>query len=64
VASATPWLRPFPRRPQQRLADALYHRIPAGVGSTGHLHLTPREMDAAGLARRVAKLVPMICVKG
>ncbi|HEB97977.1 MAG TPA: RtcB family protein [Thiotrichales bacterium] len=31
---------------QQRLADALYHRIPAGVGSTGHLHLTPREMDA------------------
>ncbi len=31
---------------QQRLADALYHRIPAGVGSTGNLHLTPREMDA------------------
>ncbi len=34
------------RAVQQRLADALFHRIPAGVGSTGQLHLSPREMDA------------------
>jgi tRNA-splicing ligase RtcB (3'-phosphate/5'-hydroxy nucleic acid ligase) len=29
-----------------RLADLLYARIPAGVGSTGALRLAPREMDA------------------
>lgn len=29
-----------------RLADALYARIPAGVGSTGQLQLLPPEMDA------------------
>jgi tRNA-splicing ligase RtcB len=31
---------------QQRLADALYKRIPAGVGSTGSIHLNAAEMDA------------------
>ena len=27
------------------LADSLFHHIPAGVGSTGHVHLTPGDMD-------------------
>jgi tRNA-splicing ligase RtcB (3'-phosphate/5'-hydroxy nucleic acid ligase) len=31
---------------RERLADLLYARIPAGVGSTGALRLAPREMDA------------------
>ena len=31
---------------QQRLADALYHRIPAGVGSTGRIRLSDAQMDA------------------
>jgi len=31
---------------QERLADILYHRIPAGLGSTGTIHLSPDEMDA------------------
>ena len=31
---------------QERLADALYYIIPAGVGSTGGIHLSNREMDA------------------
>ncbi len=31
---------------RQRLADALFAAIPAGVGSTGHLRLTGKEMDA------------------
>ncbi|MEN9903606.1 MAG: hypothetical protein RLZZ555_171 [Pseudomonadota bacterium] len=30
---------------QQKLADALYQRIPAGVGSTGAVHLNQHEMD-------------------
>ncbi len=38
---------------QNALAEALYYRIPAGVGSTGSIHLDDREMDAmlAGGAR-------------
>ena len=28
------------------LADILYRNVPAGVGSTGHLHLKTKEMDA------------------
>jgi tRNA-splicing ligase RtcB len=38
---------------QQELAGMLYHRIPAGVGSTGAIHLGDKEMDAmlAGGAR-------------
>jgi tRNA-splicing ligase RtcB (3'-phosphate/5'-hydroxy nucleic acid ligase) len=31
---------------KERLADALFHRIPAGVGSTGELSLSQKEMDA------------------
>lgn len=31
---------------QKQLADCLYHTIPAGLGSTGRLHLNTREMDA------------------
>jgi len=31
---------------KERLAEALFHRIPAGVGSTGKVHLDRREMDA------------------
>ncbi len=31
---------------QNELAGMLYHRIPAGVGSTGAIHLGDREMDA------------------
>ncbi len=27
------------------LAEALYYKIPAGVGSTGAIHLSPKEMD-------------------
>lgn len=36
-----------------QLADILFRRIPAGVGSTGHLHLTHHELDdmLAGGAR-------------
>jgi tRNA-splicing ligase RtcB len=30
---------------KQRLADTLFEKVPAGVGSTGRLHLTPAEMD-------------------
>ena len=33
-------------RVQSRLADTLFARIPAGVGSTGELRLSPSEMDA------------------
>src|SRR5438067_13254409 len=29
-----------------QLADTLFQRIPAGVGSTGALHLSPKERDA------------------
>jgi tRNA-splicing ligase RtcB (3'-phosphate/5'-hydroxy nucleic acid ligase) len=40
-----------------RLADVLYARIPAGVGSTGSLRLSPAEMDAmlAGGAKWAVK---------
>lgn len=31
---------------RERLADALFYTIPAGVGSTGAIHLNNREMDA------------------
>jgi tRNA-splicing ligase RtcB len=31
---------------KERLADALFHSIPAGVGSRGRLHLNDAEMDA------------------
>ena len=31
---------------QKELADMLYHRIPAGVGSTGTIRLNAEEMDA------------------
>jgi tRNA-splicing ligase RtcB len=31
---------------QKTLADMLYYRIPAGVGSTGAIHLNEHEMDA------------------
>lgn len=31
---------------QRQLADVLFQRIPAGVGSTGLLHLNAQEMDA------------------
>jgi tRNA-splicing ligase RtcB len=31
---------------QKNLADLLYHRIPAGLGSTGAIHLSAAEMDA------------------
>jgi tRNA-splicing ligase RtcB len=31
---------------QRRLADALFECVPAGVGSTGALHLADRDMDA------------------
>src|SRR3989475_8153647 len=31
---------------KERLADALFRHIPAGVGSTGRLHLNRKEMDA------------------
>ena len=30
---------------QRRLADCLFSRIPAGVGSTGHIKLSAKEMD-------------------
>jgi len=33
-------------RVQARLADTLFERIPAGVGSTGELRLSAKEMDA------------------
>ena len=31
---------------QEPLADELYRRVPAGLGSTGRIHLAPRDMDA------------------
>jgi tRNA-splicing ligase RtcB len=31
---------------QRALADILYHKIPAGVGSTGAIHLNDEQMDA------------------
>jgi tRNA-splicing ligase RtcB len=30
---------------QKELAEALFYRIPAGLGSTGHIHLSSRELD-------------------
>jgi tRNA-splicing ligase RtcB len=38
---------------QKALADALFRRIPAGLGSTGHIRLSPRKLDPmlAGGAR-------------
>ena len=30
---------------QEELADLLFYRIPAGLGSTGKIHLNPEEMD-------------------
>ncbi len=30
---------------REALATALYHAIPAGLGSTGHIHLNARQMD-------------------
>ena len=38
---------------RERLADELFHSIPAGLGSTGHLHLDGKAMEAmlAGGAR-------------
>jgi len=30
---------------KERLADALFHKVPAGLGSRGRLHLNAREMD-------------------
>jgi tRNA-splicing ligase RtcB len=30
---------------QKELADGLYYRIPAGLGSTGHIRLSERELD-------------------
>ncbi|MCK5091580.1 MAG: RtcB family protein, partial [Gammaproteobacteria bacterium] len=30
---------------QMELADVLYHKIPAGLGSTGLIHLNPKQMD-------------------
>lgn len=34
------------RSQQEALADILFHQIPAGLGSTGAIHLSNREMDA------------------
>jgi tRNA-splicing ligase RtcB len=31
---------------KERLADALFHKIPAGVGSRGQIHLNDKEMDS------------------
>lgn len=31
---------------KETLADGLYYQIPAGLGSTGHIHLSAPEMDA------------------
>jgi len=31
---------------KESLANELYHAVPAGVGSKGHIHLNPKEMDA------------------
>lgn len=33
------------RRVQDKLADILFHRIPAGLGSTGAIHLSDKEME-------------------
>jgi tRNA-splicing ligase RtcB len=46
------------RRVQRSLADTLYERIPAGLGSTGALRLSPRDTDAmlTGGARWALKI--------
>src|SRR5215468_4262959 len=46
------------RRVQRELADTLYDRIPAGLGSTGALRLSPKDTDAmlAGGARWALKI--------
>src|SRR6516164_1672146 len=46
------------RRVQRELADTLYQRIPAGLGSTGALRLSPKDTDAmlAGGARWALKI--------
>lgn len=30
---------------KQKIADALFHKVPAGVGSTGHIRLSPAQLD-------------------
>ena len=30
---------------KQKIADALFHKVPAGVGSTGHIRLDPAQLD-------------------
>jgi tRNA-splicing ligase RtcB len=46
------------RRVQRELADTLYARIPAGLGSTGALRLSPKDTDAmlSGGARWALKI--------
>src|SRR5215471_16445573 len=46
------------RQVQRELADTLYERIPAGLGSTGALRLSPRDTDAmlSGGARWALKI--------
>jgi tRNA-splicing ligase RtcB (3'-phosphate/5'-hydroxy nucleic acid ligase) len=46
------------RAAQRALANTLYERIPAGLGSTGALRLSPRDMDAmlSGGARWAKKI--------
>ncbi len=31
---------------REKIADALFHKVPAGVGSTGHIRLDGRQLDA------------------
>jgi len=46
VRSLYTGLRPDDIAPvKEKLADILFARVPAGVGSTGRLHLKPKEMD-------------------
>jgi tRNA-splicing ligase RtcB len=62
---------------RKQLADVLYHKVPAGVGSTGKLHLSPAEMDdmlaggaawavksSYGLAEDLERIEEHGCMKG
>jgi tRNA-splicing ligase RtcB len=62
---------------QKQLADMLFYRIPAGVGSPSMRGVAEEApdaykdvsavvdaADAAGLARKVARTEPLICIKG
>jgi RNA-splicing ligase RtcB len=51
---------------RRELADALYYRVPVGLSTSWPPAPSARvtATDRAGLARLVARLEPLVCIKG